>query len=302
MVYRRWLMSTTDTGDQRFCGQCGALLRPDKTCPNGHPTGTYVSRFSSQFAPTIPSALPVGQPRRIIVVFVVVVLISFFLGGVVFAWILQPGTSSNAPDNNPATSGSSVPSPTATLSSSPTPTLTPTPLPSPGTLLYQADWSKGLNGWKGSSDWKVADGVLLNDGTNSSIELEPTIIAPYQVRVPDYAVEANIQVLRGNLCFDAATIRGSSTEDGWHGYKATICDGQAEIKVDGDVIAQMDFDPGQNYHTYHFEAKGNLISLLIDGNKFVLKTNDNKYLSGGEVGLKSLNTELDISSFKIIAL
>lgn len=32
-------------------------------------------------------------------------------------------------------------------------------------LLYQADWSGGLNGWAGGDGWKTLNGLLLNDGT-----------------------------------------------------------------------------------------------------------------------------------------
>src|SRR5262249_2729025 len=43
----------------------------------------------------------------------------------------------------------------------------PTGATGPGTLLYKADWSKGANGWGGSSDWKFFNGMLINDGTGS---------------------------------------------------------------------------------------------------------------------------------------
>lgn len=69
-----------------------------------------------------------------------------------------------------------------------------------GDILYQADWSKGMDGWAGSSDWKVSTekAMLLNDGSASpcSAQPGPTIVAPYSVKIADYAVEAKIQILR----------------------------------------------------------------------------------------------------------
>jgi hypothetical protein len=45
--------------------------------------------------------------------------------------------------------------PTATSVPNPTPTPVPTPTPThkPGDVLYQADWSNGMNGWAGTPDW-----------------------------------------------------------------------------------------------------------------------------------------------------
>ena len=37
------------------------------------------------------------------------------------------------------------------------------------TLLYSADWSHGLNGWTGTSDWTVLNGMLHNDGTDDRL-------------------------------------------------------------------------------------------------------------------------------------
>src|SRR5205814_385763 len=60
------------------------------------------------------------------------------------------------------------------------------------TLLYTADWSSGLNGWTGASDWTVLNGMLHNDGTDASAN-SPTIVAPYQVEgITDYAVEISM--------------------------------------------------------------------------------------------------------------
>jgi hypothetical protein len=68
-----------------------------------------------------------------------------------------------------------------------------------------------------------------------------------------------------------------------------------------DSIGQTSFDPGNAWHTYRLEGKGTQINLSIDG-RLVLVVNDNRYLSGGQLGFKSFETQLSISNFKVIAL
>src|SRR5438552_59979 len=88
-----------------------------------------------------------------------------------------------------------IPTATTVPNPTPTPSPTPTPLPQPGTVLYRADWSSGLNGWAGGDDWKTSSGLLLNDGTQSN----SIILAPYNPgndNIADYAVETVIQFVR----------------------------------------------------------------------------------------------------------
>src|SRR5947207_15468645 len=79
------------------------------------------------------------------------------------------------------TSPTSSPSPTSRASAA-----TPT-LPA-GTVLYQADWSRGFAGWQVTAGWKAMHGYLQNNaGRNISI------IAPYMPVVPNYAAEPRLQ-------------------------------------------------------------------------------------------------------------
>jgi len=96
--------------------------------------------------------------------------------------------------SNPQIGAGSTPT-QVSQSFSPTPIPpTPTPAPKPGDVLYQANWSNGLNGWAGSPDWKALNGMLLNDGTTTNEPIEPTIVAPYDLgAITNYAVEATIQ-------------------------------------------------------------------------------------------------------------
>jgi hypothetical protein len=175
------------------------------------------------------------------------------------------------------------------------------------TPLYTENWSQGFDGWVGTSDWSVVNGMLHNDGTDTTGNA-PTIIAPYQVTGrSDYAVEVRMQVLAGGNCFDVTTLRASGPVNAWQGYKEVICSNYAQIIVgaitggSSDHLAQVEFYPGALWHLYRFEVQGTTLSLAIDG-KVVLTVTDGRYTSGGQLGFKSSVTQLNISSFQVFAV
>lgn len=208
-----------------------------------------------------------------------------------------------------ATPTLSPPSLTPTLEPSPTPILTPTPpsFPKPGTVLYQEDGSDNWQGWSGDQAWKVLSHFLLNDGTSDDFS---RIIAPYQVEgTADYAVEARFQVISyehrvSYPCFGIA-VRGMSTAAptrGYHGVIGCFSDlTDIELQDDEKTLATAPFDPGNSWHTYRIEVKGNNIKFFVDGGLKIVLT-DNKFLDGGEVGLFDTQVQLNISNFKIITL
>jgi hypothetical protein len=172
-------------------------------------------------------------------------------------------------------------------------------LSGPGTVLYTADWSTGLNGWAGSGDWKTLRGVLLNDGTGGS---RTPILAPARIgTVTDYAVEARIRAVRVSNGFGLVLRR---QPDGG-GYTAAIRNGDVPAIRYGDDAGSLTeaqpFDPGNGWHTYRLEADGNVVTFLIDGARIATLT-DNRYLDGGLTGLVSYGYQLEVSSFRIIQL
>jgi len=189
---------------------------------------------------------------------------------------------------------------------------TPTSPPTIGTILCQADSSVGWNGWAGSPDWKVLNGMLLDDGTNSNGEGgQPTIVAPCQLRgVANYAVEVRMQVVSHgyNACF-GINARGTTPSNGWQGYIGVIYFGcgppEPSLAIDADSsgndLTRIPFDAGTNIHTYRIEVKDNNIRFLVDGAQIVAVT-DNKYLTGEQVGLWSYESQLEVNSFEVIAL
>ncbi len=271
-----------------------------------------------------------GAQQRAVVAGVITV--ALIVGSVIFANVLpQSSIPKSSPTPAPSTGNlhtppsvgvtpTVTPSPPPSPSPAPIPTLTPTPTPSPtppppGTILYQADWSNGLNGWKGSPDWKVLNGMLLSDGSNGNIIDGPTIVPPYQVsNTADYAIEANIQLIsygyvgEGSSSF-GISLRGTSTTNGWQGYTGGLLafnQYQRYMQITGpdifDALKRGDFDPGSTSpHTYRVEVKGNDIKLLIDGS-IRLEVTDNRYLSGAQVGLWCFGPQINVSSFEVFAL
>src|SRR5207249_690241 len=110
-----------------------------------------------------------------------------------------------------------------------------------------------------------------------------------------------IRVVRGGPCFDACTVRGTSTSDGWHGYKGVACNGEVRIQANDDTLTKTPFDPGTAWHVYRLEVKGTRLRFYVDRG-LLLETNDNRYLTGGQVGLESNGTQLEVSSFKVITV
>src|SRR5205085_814465 len=55
------------------------------------------------------------------------------------------------------------------------------------------------------------------------------------------------------------------------------------------------------WHIYRLEVGGNTLTFRIDGSVMVETTN-NQFASGGQVGLWSVNTQIDVRRFEVIAL
>jgi len=158
-------------------------------------------------------------------------------------------------------------------------------------VLYEADgfehWSFPL-----TSDWTHLHGMLLNNGTNRGSVSAP-IFAPYRPEVANYAVEAAIRVIEAGDSFGVVV----RVDDDGRGYAAGIG------RKGGMPFAGMlsGFEAGQDWHTYRIEARGNVFTQYIDGT-FKGSMTDNRLLSAGRVGLWSNRYQLEVRSFKVIAL
>jgi hypothetical protein len=215
-----------------------------------------------------------------------------------------PGIQLAAPPPPP------TPTPLPTLApATPLPFSLPPPLPGIAPVFYQSDWFMGLAGWSGGADWRVLGGMLVNDGTRK----DSYLVAPFPAPANDYAVEAEIQWLRGGK-FGLFLRRSEG-----NGYRLML--GQtAELKVDitntagggqgggsgggsassSTNLATRQFDPGQNWHLYRFEARGNYLRVIVDGVVF-MESADNRFLTGRQVGLIAHEAQINVRAFRITA-
>lgn len=247
-----------------------------------------------------------------IITSVALVLMIIFASTTIF---LLTRSSQSSPDNTHPAQVSTSPSTQISSTTAPvisTPGATATVVPA-ATATPTSPVTSGLpcivdvNTWTGGSpDWVVHNGVLYNDGSSGSND-GPTIIAPCQPGTTNYAVEAKIQVInQSGDCF-GIVFRGSSTQNGWQGYRADVCGlNTAYISSYGDnnILTQAPFTPGTTAHIYRAEVKDNTIKFFIDGN-LVDTTTDNRLLTtetGEGVGLFSQNVQLQVTSFQVKAL
>ena len=195
-----------------------------------------------------------------------------------------------------------TPEPTAT----PTPMPTPTPVPEAGDVLYETGES-GLEDWPASQEWKTVAGMLVNDGT--VFDYDRWLKAPFTPgQISDYAVEAEIQYVRGNGIFGVVA-RADDNEGYRVGVNWSNCTGgpNAGVAESGNAINYCQFldasrwEADSEWHTYRAEVQGNTIAFFMDGN-LLAETTDNQFLAGGQVGLFSSGCQITVRSVRVIAL
>jgi hypothetical protein len=202
--------------------------------------------------------------------------------------------------------------PTAASSAAPAATATTTTVPAsavdgPGpaptvSVLYRSDWSSGLDGWSGSDGWTALRGELLCDGR--SFDLTVGVVAPLEIdATADFAVEAEIRLLRYEISNGSFGVMARVQEDGT-GY-AVGHDAADEVVVlrsetggGRPVLDRQPFDPGEDWHTYRLEVRGNELRAFVDGG-VVLGATDNRFLTGRRVGLWSSGAQLSVRRFEV---
>lgn len=176
-------------------------------------------------------------------------------------------------------------------------------------VLCQSGSNDNWRGWHLTNGWKQLNNLLLNDGTNGGYNGGPTLVAPAncQPKTRNYAVEANIQMVNtsGNSYAGfGLNMRGyppPSTETGYSAYIDSSNGANISI-VGGDTpLNSASFNPGTTSHTYRAAVQDNTIKFLIDG-KPILNVVDNRFISAGKVGVWCANTQIEMSSFKVVKL
>ena len=246
---------------------------------------------------------PTAKPRRLKSLSVPLVLLVGFLLFSLMA--CSAGTSSINVPSQAATAGASHPSPT------------PARVPA-GTVLYQADWSHGLSGWTQVQGWKVVQGQLESDSSDSA-----TFTIPYKPPVSDYAIEIRLEIVRllsqiGASSFDIFAIKAP----GKAGYQAGVSNilgsaphpmaahPQAQVLLDpfdytggvGNGLPNA-FYPQPGWQTYRVEVHGNEAIFLVDGAQVSSATSQQtNTLSNGPLGLSSQKIVLRVSSVRVLTV
>jgi hypothetical protein len=205
------------------------------------------------------------------------------------------------------------PSPSPSPAPSPTPELPAIPPPPEGTVAYESDWSDGIDGWIGASDWQVADSMLLNDGSRQG--REPWIEAPVQVDPwKDMIVEFQILPLADGFGSFGLIARGS--DSGWFelgvrqqedevGSGTPVVTLGANVRRSAQRIQEEWFtnpvtltpDP----HLFRFEFIAGEISMFIDGAE-VGEIQDGTFATGEFIGLWSERTPLQVQFFRVTVI
>jgi len=195
---------------------------------------------------------------------------------------------------------------------SPTPTV---PVVPAGTVLFRADWSHGPGIWGNRHGWKLANGMALSD-----LSVENALTVPYTLHVRNYVIECRFQVVNvprtgGYFIIKAPHLPGQD------GYTAGILNlyapgartspyGNPEALIYLDPLddmqarmAPIDYDPGNNWHTYRVQIKGPAADLFIDGSDSSTAVSEkDDSLSHGPLQLISSLAVVRISSVTITAL
>ncbi|MBO0782386.1 MAG: hypothetical protein J2P37_26520 [Ktedonobacteraceae bacterium] len=183
-----------------------------------------------------------------------------------------------------------------------------------GTVLYQADWSKGLEDWHATSGWKITQNELV-----SEMKGDHGITIPYMVTASAYSIEVRLKVVNAMLG-GAFVFRVEPTSDK-DGYSATIAgieppgykpkfnsvypealvtirpsDDQQNTSVVTDHI--MDND----WHIYRIDVRpGHIVGFYSDGVRMSVATG-NKPIAGGPILIQTTTIQATISSIRIVTL
>lgn len=195
-----------------------------------------------------------------------------------------------------------------------TPTLTQSPTFQPQSEpQYQEDWSKGLDGWQGDSEWQVlGNHLLVSNGSTTSYY--GALISPYQPNTPNYVVEAQIQYVgwgesmhcyNSNEPFFGILIRGNITNqlDISGGYLLKMFPYKSFIGITEPVAGFQSntYQPGTASHLYRIQAEYNVITISVDGQQMA-QLMDNTYLSAGNIAILDCGYQINVSSVKMFTI
>jgi hypothetical protein len=175
-------------------------------------------------------------------------------------------------------------------------------------VLYEVQDATDFAEWSLGPPWTQVGDMLVSDGSASSALLAPVDLG----HVNDYAVEAEIQYIHGNYtCSEhrfGVFARSDGRSSGYAGLIANLCSlkgGNVSVfsrdqKRPPDLAGGV-YEPRQEWHTYRLEVVGNEITLLVDG-AVICQAIDNQFLTGGGAGLLNIGVQINVRSFRVVAL
>lgn len=212
----------------------------------------------------------------------------------------------------PTTSSDSGTQPT---SQALTPTPSPRKGPAAGTILYKADWARGIGGWEGATGWQVQHGELYSKGGAQDV-----LTIPFVAPTTMYAVEIHIQVSGYSAPSGGSFIFSTSHTGEIDGYNAGASGLLSKLPTIGGLHPQLqamidppanvvqsqppfDYDPRMEPHVYRLEIRDNILEFFADGVKaFTVASASSPNLSQGPLRIKSHGITLRVSSLTITAL
>ena len=184
-----------------------------------------------------------------------------------------------------------------------------------GTVLFAADWSRGLSAWGNTKGWKIVNGMALSDVSTAN-----AITVPYTLGVHNYAIECRFQIVQVPRTGGYFIIKALHVGDR-DGYTAGILglfapgartspygnpEGTIFLDPLGDMqgrMAPIDYDPHNDWHTFRVQVKEPAADLFIDGSDSstaVRETGDG--ISNGPLQLISSGAVVRVASVTITAL
>jgi len=183
--------------------------------------------------------------------------------------------------------------------------------------LYLAEDRGGFTAWAVNA-WTIAENQLVNEGT--TVISEPWAIGPYRPDDDNYALEAEIRVrgLAPNVCDQNFGLVAGPEGNGvvWGGGVIFNCPASephariTDVAYVGDgynqdrQIATGAFDPGDAWHTYRLEVRGQELTLLVDGEEVASGTDPTALAPArsSQIGIWSQGVRLSVRRLAVYPL
>ena len=196
----------------------------------------------------------------------------------------------------------------------PRPASTATPKPTPA-ILFQADWSHGLDGWHATSGWNVVNGALEN-----VLGAERTLTIPYTPTTGTYAIEFDLQVVQipsrgGYYILDVPEGAGGDgyqtgvtglrvpgpRPSGDHQIIQTRISPLADQETALSVRSMTDYEPGDQVKTYRLVVDGKSLQLYVNGRFYVAgQSTRGPRLANGPLVLRVNGAQFRITGLRIL--